>query len=30
MRHLSGTRASSSEELRFEEEYFASVTTLGL
>jgi hypothetical protein len=30
MRYLSGTRASSSEELRFEEEYSAPVTTLGL
>jgi hypothetical protein len=30
MRHLSRTRASSSEDLRFEEEYPAIVTTLGL
>ena len=30
MRYLSQTRASSSEELRFEEEYSATVTTLGL
>jgi hypothetical protein len=30
LRYLSGTRASSSEELRFEEEYSAAVTTLGL
>jgi hypothetical protein len=30
MRYLSGRRAASSEELRFEEEYPAAVTTLGL
>jgi hypothetical protein len=30
MRYLSGTRASSSEELRFEEEYSAPITKLGL
>jgi hypothetical protein len=30
MRYLSGTRAASSGELRFEEEYSAAVTTLGL
>jgi hypothetical protein len=30
MRYVSGKRAASSEELRFEEEYSATVTTLGL